>query len=148
METSRHTETVGDREYVVDGYPAEWASLPLAGKVAWLQGHTAPRCSFADAHRILSAHGQARRAAEAEALRSSYQALAEQSGGALMSLADAGAFRVTFGQTHYGKTLAEISENDRQYLSWMARQGWIRGKLREAVLVMCHETRPTRRAMR
>jgi hypothetical protein len=157
LEIQRHTETVGEREWIIDAYPENWAAHTFAGKATWLQRHTSPRCTYAQACQILSAHAAERRRAEAEQHAKAAQELIDkqEAGGVLMSVEEAGRRLVRFGGVHLGHTLAHVAAHDPSYLAWMAGQSWIAGEQREAVLVLCHHhreaiaaARTARRAMR
>lgn len=136
-------EVVGGREFTVEPYPHTWDAHTFAGKVFWLQRHTTPRCTYSQACAILSAHAAARRAKERETRARAEQELAEKqaSGSPVLSVDEAGRQLVHFGHKWCGYTLTEIVAKDPGYLDWMSRQDWIRGTLREAVLVLCHHHR-------
>lgn len=157
MDSPKHVETAGGREFTVDAYPEAWARWSFQAKVNFLLGHTSPRCTYAEACAILSAHAAARRRAEAEQRARASQELIDkqEAGGVLISVEAAGQKRITWRGVHMGQPLVVVAEKDPGYLAWMAGQDWIRGELREAVLVLCHHhrdriaaARTARRAMR
>jgi hypothetical protein len=138
------TETVQGREFQIDTYPDLWHQMTFEGKATWLTRHTRPRATYSEACSILRAHAAARRAKDKETLVAGEREIEEKvrTGAPILTLEQAGAYLVPgFSRAHAGYTLAELLTREAAYLRWMAGRDWIRGKLREAILVMCHHHR-------
>lgn len=137
MDTARHDEALADgTTFAVDGYPANWSELGYQVKLAWLQGHTSPKCTYTQACAILGMHRATQLRANHEHARERAAAVKRDHPTAAIELAKAEALPVQFGK-HNGKTLGEIAAVDLMYLDWMAGQTWLRGTLLDGVLALC-----------